>query len=56
MLFSSLTKRENNILIFFILIFVSIIIYSNSLYNKFVYDDTHTIVDNVFIKSPKYLQ
>ncbi len=48
---SFLLKRPNTKLIIAVLIFVTALVYSNSLKNDFVWDDYFVIVDNDFVKS-----
>ncbi len=46
---------KNFIIIFFVLLFVGLIIYSNCFFNKFLWDDNDFIVNNAYIKSFRFI-
>jgi len=51
-----LNKKEEKIVSISILVLISILSYANSLNNSFVWDDNVLIVENDFVKNPKYFK
>ncbi len=48
-------ENKNDSLIIILLVTFTVLVYANSIFSPFIFDDNHMLVDNTFITNPRYI-